>query len=100
MEKRLPIAIVVHLVKIQEQSANGIELTYTDNISAHGACVVSSHPWQPGEVAEVTSLKDHTTLRGRVIHCQKRGDERFGVGMTFQDRQIDWSIYNTYIARL
>jgi PilZ domain len=96
MEKRLPIAIVVHLAQVQEHHANGKELTYTDNISAHGACVVSSRPWQPGEVAEVTSLKDKVSLRGRVVHCQKRPDDRYGIGLTFQGRRVTWSTYSTY----
>ena len=74
MEKRLPIAMVVRMRQVQSQSANGTELTYTDNISAHGVCVVSSHAWKPGELVEVTSLKDEVTVRGRVIHCEKRAD--------------------------
>jgi PilZ domain len=96
MEKRLPIAIVVNLAQVQGLSANGTELTYTDNISAHGACVVSSRAWQPGEVAEVTSLKDRVALRGRVIYCEKRGDERYGVGLSFHGRRVTWSTYNLY----
>jgi PilZ domain-containing protein len=94
MEKRLPIAIVVHLK--QARSANGTEMAYTDNLSAHGACVVSSRPWEPGEVAEVTSLKDQITLRGRVIHCEKRGDSRYNVGMTFHGHQVTWSRFRAY----
>jgi PilZ domain len=96
MEKRLPIAMVVRLSQVQGQSANGTELTYTDNISAHGACVVSSQLWKLGAVAEVTSLKDEVTLRGRVIHCEKRGDGRYGVGMAFQEHQVTWSRFRAY----
>jgi hypothetical protein len=96
VEKRIPIALVVNLAPPQAQSANGIELTYTDNVSAHGACVVSSRAWRPGEIAEVTSLKDETTLRGKVIHCHKRNDERYRVGLTFQGRTVSWVNYNTY----
>jgi PilZ domain len=96
MEKRIPIALVVHLTRPVAQSANGTELTYTDNVSAHGACVVSSRSWQPGEIAEVTSLKDETTLRGKVIHCQKRTDDRYRVGLTFLGRTVSWVNYSTY----
>lgn len=96
MEKRLPIAIVVHLKEVQGQPANKPELTYTDNISAHGVCVVSSRFWKPGEAAEVTSLKDHVTLRGKVMHCEKRGDGRYGVGLTFNGYQVTWSRFRAY----
>jgi len=96
MEKRLPIAIVVHLK--QAQSVNGTEVTYTDNISAHGACVVSKRPWLPGEVAEVKSLKDQVTLRGKVVHCRKRSDNRYVVGLTFQGPHGTGSIYRIYAS--
>jgi hypothetical protein len=99
MEKRLPIAIVVHLVEAQGQSANGTELTYTDNISAHGVCVVSSRTWKPGELADITSLKDQITLRGKVVHCEKRSDDRYVVGVSFQGTPVAWSTYNTYATR-
>lgn len=70
MEKRVPAAIVVHLARAEDHTAEGQEMTYTDNISAHGACVISSRRWKPGEVAEVTSLNERITLLGRVTYCQ------------------------------
>lgn len=98
MEKRLPIAVVVHLGQVQDQSADATELTYTDNISAHGACVVSKRPWRPGEVAEIRSLKDQVTLRGKVAHCRKRSDDRYVVGLTFQGPPGAGSIYRNYAS--
>jgi hypothetical protein len=96
MEKRIPVAIVVHLTHAQDQSSNGTELTYTDNVSAHGARVISNRPWQPGEAAQVTSLKDEITIRGIVVYCQKLPDDRYRLGMNFQDRRVTWSAYRTY----
>lgn len=96
MEKRLPIAIVVNLVHLAGHPGNGTELTYTDNVSAHGACVVSNHAWQQGEAAEVTSLLDQIALRGRVIHCRKRGDGRYAIGLTFQNSAVLWRAYLRY----
>jgi PilZ domain len=96
MEKRIPIAVVVHLTRMQNQPVNGAELTYTDNVSAHGARVVSRHPWQTGDVAQVTSLKDETTLSGEVVYCQKLPDGRYLVGLNFQNRRVTWSMYRNY----
>src|SRR5215472_17785327 len=93
MEKRIPVAIVVHLARADDHSTEGAELTFTDNISAHGACVISTRRWNVGEMAEVTSLNDKTTLRGRVTYCQKRSDQRFGVGLSFRDREVTWNPY-------
>lgn len=91
MEKRVPIAIVVHLARAEDNTAERAELTFTDNISAHGACVVSAQRWKPGEIAEVTSLNDKIMLVGKVTHCQKRGDARYSVGLNFSDREVTWN---------
>lgn len=93
MEKRIPIAIVVHLARAEDQTPKSPELTFTDNISAHGACVVSARRWKPGEMAEVTSLNDKIMLVGKVTYCQKRGDDRYGVGLSFSDREVTWNPY-------
>jgi hypothetical protein len=98
VEKRLPISIVVHLTQIRNQSADEAELTYTDNISAHGACVISHRSWKLGDMMEVTSLKDRTALRGKVIHCQKRSDEHYAIGLAFQGPRVTWSNYRRYLG--
>lgn len=96
MEKRLPIAIVVNLAPVNGRSTSQSELTYTDNISAHGACIISSRAWKPGELAEVMSLKDQIALRGKVVHCEKRSDARYIVGLSFNGLRVTWSTYSTY----
>jgi hypothetical protein len=96
MEKRLPIAVVVNLAPVNGQPARQPELTYTDNISAHGACVVSMRAWKPGELAEVISLKDQIALRGKVVHCEKRSDARYIVGLSFNGLRVTWASYRTY----
>ena len=96
MEKRLPIAIVVNLGAVNGHSGSQPELTYTDNISAHGAYVISSRLWKPGEVAQVVSLKDQIALRGKVVHCEKRPGDRYGVGLSFNGLRVTWASYRTY----
>lgn len=96
MERRLPIAIVVRLAYDKEPPNNGEELTYTDNVSAHGARVISSHPWRTGELATVSSLKDEVAMRGKVVYCQKRQEGRYFIGLDFLDRGVVWSAYRAY----
>lgn len=98
MEKRIPIAIVVHLVRPEDDTGERAELTFTDNISAHGACVVSSRRWKAGEMAEVTSLNDKIMLVGKVTYCQKRGDDRFNVGLNFSDCEVTWNPYIRHVG--
>jgi hypothetical protein len=96
MEKRVPIAIVVRLTHAQDQLVDGAELTYTDDVSAHGARVVTSRAWKTGEVAQVTSLKDENTISGKVAYCRQLGDRRYFIGLNFQDRRVTWSTYRNY----
>ena len=96
MEKRISIAIVVRLSHKQDQPAREPELTYTDNVSAHGARVVSSRPWQIGEVAQVTSLNDEIAINGKVAYCVMLPNNRYLIGLNFQDRPVTWSAYRTY----
>jgi len=96
-EKRLPIAIVVQLAQVEDGlSPRGLELTFTDNISAHGACVVSSRPWEPGELVDLTSLKDQITLCGKVMHCQKRNHNLYAIGVQFDKHAVTWPTFRTY----
>jgi hypothetical protein len=96
MEKRLPVAVVVHLGDVQDDPVNAAELTYTENVSAHGACVISKRAWQPGEPAQVTSFKEQAALRGKVVHCRKCNNDRYVVGLTFEGCEITWEIYRNY----
>ena len=91
MEKRVPIAIVVHLAHAEDHTAAGPELAHTDTISAHGAGLISSRQWKPGEIAEVSSLNDRIKLRGRVAHCAKREESRYYVGLYFNEQEVTWN---------
>jgi|SRR5215469_8411152 len=95
MEKRVSIAIVVHLARAEDHTVVP-ELTYTDNISAHGACIISSRQWKPGEITEVTSLNDRITLRGRVAYCTKHEAGRYYVGLYFNEQEVTWNPYLKY----
>jgi hypothetical protein len=66
-----------------QELASGAELTYTENVSADGACVISNRAWQPGELAQVTSFKEQITLQGKVVHSRKFSDDRYAFGLTY-----------------
>ncbi len=90
------MAIVVRLTNARGQPSGEAEMTYTDNVSAHGARVISTKPWRPGDEALVTSLKDEVTIHGKVAYCQRLPDARYGIGLNFNDRGVTWSAYKTY----
>ena len=90
--KRVPIVIVVRLMRA-DLAAEGQESTYTDNVSAHGARIISRHPWQPGEEVQVTSVKDGTAIRGSVVYCQQLETGGFCLGLNFREHAVPWSSY-------
>lgn len=95
MERRLPIIVVVSLAELARKSADGLEWTYTDNISAHGARLFTKRSWSPGEEITVTPFREETTS-GSVVYCQKLTDGRYFIGARFRDDQILWSAIRRY----
>jgi len=95
LERRHPIIVVVRLAHADHAGTHGEEMTYTDNISAHGARVFSKHPWQPGDEVMVTPVNDETTC-GNVVYCQRLPDDRYGIGAKFKDGLVTWSAMRRY----
>jgi hypothetical protein len=73
---------------------NTEERTYTDNLSLHGACVISSHPWQPGAEAKVAPLKNGEPQRATAVYCKQFAIGRYHVGLAFRNPPVKWSIYS------
>jgi PilZ domain len=92
-EKRLPIAVVVCLTGVKQPHGAGEEKTYTENVSLHGAKVISQRPWQPGEEAQVTPLKYGIPARGKVVYCKRLSTDRYFVGLNFPRHPVYWSSF-------
>jgi len=96
IDKRFPIAVVVYLGQVQDRTVKETELTCTDNISVNGARVISRRPWQPNELVQLTPLKDETSIRGKVVHCQKLEDDRYLIGVNIQGLSAKWPSFRIY----
>jgi diguanylate cyclase (GGDEF)-like protein len=89
IERRVDRSIAVHL--LSNQTSRGIELTSMDNMSAHGACVLSEHPLQPGLAVEITDLHSQSAIHGEVVHCEKY-DDRYFIGLKLQGLNPFWEL--------
>ena len=87
IEKRLHTSVPVYLASLEEPRTR--ERTLTENVSPHGARVISQRSWQSGEESLITILTGEFLRVGRVIYCTPAGD-RFGVGVEFPDRTVKW----------
>jgi len=94
-EKRLPIIVVVRLAHCAPAGADEEEKTFTDNISPRGARIVSRHAWQPGDALQVTPLNGYSAC-GKVVYCQRLPDDRYYIGLNFQDHPVTWSVTRKY----
>ena len=87
-EERLPASVPIYLVSLEEP--RGSERTSTENVSYHGARVISKWSWQSGEESIITPLTGEVPLVGRVIYCLPTAGDRFCLGVEFPDRTVKW----------
>ncbi len=88
IEKRLPTSVPVYLGSLEDPSTP--ERTFTENVSPHGACVLSKRSWQPGEESLITPLNGECPQVGRVIYCLPKTQDLFCLGVEFPDRTVNW----------
>jgi hypothetical protein len=88
IEKRLPTSVPVYLASMEEPRAR--ERTLAENVSPHGARLISARPWRPGEESLIIPLTGDFPLVGTVIYCVPKKGSRFYVGVEFPDRTVKW----------
>jgi hypothetical protein len=93
-ERRLPIIVVLRLAPAVSAATDG-ERTFTDNIGVHGARIFSQRAWQPGEVVRITPLNEDSVC-AEVVYSQRLPNNRYGIGVKFQDGAVTWSVVRKY----
>jgi PilZ domain len=88
IEKRVPTSVPVYLGALEDPRRP--ERTVTENVSPHGARVISKRSWRPGDESIVTPLSGEFPQVGRVIYCLPSAGDRFCLGMEFLDRAVNW----------
>jgi hypothetical protein len=88
LEKRLPTSVSVFLASMEDPHAG--ERTLTENVSPHGARVISNRSWRLGEGSLITPLAGEFPQVGRVIYCAPQAGPRFCLGVEFSDRAVKW----------
>jgi PilZ domain-containing protein len=87
-EKRAPMAMAMNLANAEDQLVT--EKVLTENVSPHGARVVTKRRWQPGEQARLVRLTGESGLPARVVYCQRLRDGLFCLGLEFRARSVKW----------
>lgn len=89
-ERRILMEIPVVLNGHRE--VPGSESTFTENVSARGARVVSVRRWEQGEKLTLVSRTGEFRSSARVAYCQPLQGEGFAVGVEFLEAQGRWVV--------
>lgn len=93
IEKRLPTSVPVYLASKEEPRAR--ERTLAENVSPHGARLVSKRSWRPGEESLISPLTGESPQVAKVIYCVPKPGDRFYVGVEFRDRTVKWDDHSS-----
>jgi hypothetical protein len=88
IEKRVPLMVSVYLMSAEGRPF--AERVLTENVSSHGARVLTKRLWLPTEQPRLAPLSGECELPARVAYCQSLRNELFGLGLEFRTRSIQW----------
>jgi hypothetical protein len=90
VERRITMEIPVVLDGHQQMP--GTESTFTENVSARGARVVSTRRWQQDERLTFVSRTGEFRTSARVAYCQPLQSDGFAVGLEFLEPKGRWVV--------
>jgi hypothetical protein len=70
----------------------GTESTFTENVSARGARVVSTRRWEQGERLTFVSRTGEFRSSARVAYCQPLQGDGFAIGVEFLEPKGRWVV--------
>lgn len=79
-ENRIPAGVHLELSKLNEPV---VEKVPTENVSRHGARVLTKIRWMPNERVLVRLPQELEFSGARITYCQDLSEESFGVGLQF-----------------
>ena len=91
-EPRTPAMEPVRLVSLNQPFIT--EPTTTQNISSHGARVMTQQVWEPGSLLLIKSLRGDFWARARVVYWRSFSSSRFAIGLEFFARAGTWPTQN------
>ena len=81
MEARIPTRVGLALSDPDEPLI--YEITFTENVSRHGARVVTKRCWSPNDSVLVKLPQESLPSRARITYCQPLKGDEFAMGLQF-----------------
>ena len=87
-EARTPMEVGIRITG--HSAFPGTENTFTENVSSHGARVLTTRRWKTNERLEVTTLAGSFRSVARVAYCQTVPQSGFAIGLEFGESSGSW----------
>jgi hypothetical protein len=81
-------AVAVQLSTVE--ASPPAEKTFTENVSPHGARVVTKQRWKAEERVLLKSLESDFQSQARVVYCQRLPRNNFAVGLDLLSPTAEW----------
>ena len=88
MEARIPTRVGLELSGPDEPPI--YEITFTENVSRHGARVLTKRRWSPNDSVLVKLPQERRPSRARITYCQPLKGDEFAMGLQFPLVVYDW----------
>jgi hypothetical protein len=89
-EHRIPMEVPV--VLDGHRHLPGAEVTFTENVSAKGARVVSIRQWEKNAPVSFASRSGEFRSEARVAYCQSIREDGYAIGVEFLEPQGRWVV--------
>ena len=90
IERREPVPVQIYLANLDEPRIR--ERTVTEDVSPHGARVLTKRYWQPGEAPLLTPLIGEFPKHARVVYCHPQPNGSYCVGIAFEGPSFKWHV--------
>ena len=88
MEARIPTRVGLELSGPDEPLI--YEINFTENVSRHGARVVTKRRWSPNDSVLVKLPQECLPSRARITYCEPLQGDEFAMGLQFSLVVYDW----------
>jgi len=92
-ESRIPMEFPVMLEG--HRQLPGVETTFTENVSAKGARVISVRHWEKDARVTLASRSGEFRSSARVAYCQPIHGDGYAIGVEFLEAKGRWVVEST-----
>ena len=86
IQMEIPVVLEGH------RQVPGVEATFTENVSAKGARVVSTRHWEKGAAVTFASRTGEFRSAARVAYCQALRGDGYAIGVEFLEPVGRWVV--------